>query len=568
MNVADFLVSCLLKLHVRHVFGLPGGVVLDFLYAIDKKSDQIKAHLSATEQSAIASAYGYARASNTLGVAYGTRGPGITNMVTGVADAFYDSVPLLIITGHSDQLANNNLRVLSDQEIDVVSIFNKITKYACRIDSVDELLPSLSKAITEAFNGRKGPVLLDINRHVLSSRFDHVDLNFSEYTNDYSYKLINNIKKTLTIEISKSQRPLFVIGDGLRGIESSQDLIEIAEKNHIPMISSRFSQDLVSHSKYFFGYFGSHGTRYANFILSKADLIISFGNRMLFQNNQSKTFLQVFNQTKVIRFDVDESELSRGLPDAVDFCINLDFIIPQIKDLKFTFKGSHSWFKTATSIKTRLNNLDTDYPVSYIAQILKAINNDHLIVSDVGNNEYWLSRASAFVHTQQMTLYSKSFGAMGSSISKAIGAYYAKSKPVWCFIGDQSLQMVIQDLHLISKHNLPIKIILLNNHSSGMIRSRQKVRHNEYYLQTTENSGYSVPNFIEIAKAYNLRAVQINPNQLRDFDQIFINDIKPILVEIIIDHQIEMIPYVQIGDPIQKMEPQIDHELYRELDQL
>jgi len=567
MIAADILVKTLIDHNIHHIFGLPGGAVLDFLYALERQKKRVTAHLSPHEYSAVCSAYGYARGNRSLGVAYATRGPGITNMVTGIADAYYDSVPLLIITGHSEALAENNMRVLSDQEIDVVSIFSEITKYATRIDDQVEFLPKLMKAINLALSGRPGPVLIDINRKVFNVDIDAVQM---ELPKDFSAidNKITDIKQTLLTDIGNAKRPVFLLGDGLRGLNNFQELIVFAESNGIPMISSRFSQDLANASDNFFGYFGSHGLRYANFILSKADLIVSFGNRVLFQNNQSETFLKIFNQAKIIRFDIDDAELTRKLPNSIDFNIDLKDLLPEFKSITLGSKVPMEWMDVCSKIKKELDNEDTDYPVSAIAKILSKADKNDVIVSDVGNNEYWLSRAAAMVGASHYTIYSKSFGAMGSSIGKAIGIHYATQRPVKCFIGDQSLQMAIYDLHTVSQNKLPITIILINNQSSGMIRSRQKLRYNNQFLQTTQNTGYTIPDLRKVAEAYNFKTVQLTKHDLTDLNDVLNKRDESILLEIIVDDEIEMIPNVAIGDPIQKMAPLLEENLFQELDHL
>lgn len=567
MIAADVLVKTLIDFNVQHIFGLPGGAVLDFLYALERQKKRVTAHLSPHEYSAVCSAYGYARGNHSLGVAYATRGPGITNMVTGVADAYYDSVPLLIITGHSEVLAEKNMRVLSDQEIDVVSIFYKITKYATRIDDENEFLSKLTTAINQALSGRPGPVLLDINRKIFNADIDAVQIEPPKEFPAIDNK-ITDIKQTLLSAIDNAKRPVFLLGDGLRGLNNFQELIIFAESNGIPMISSRFSQDLANVSDNFFGYFGSHGLRYANFIFSKADLIVSFGNRVLFQNNQSETFLKIFNQAKIIRFDIDNAELTRKLPNSIDFNINLKDLLPEFKTMTLGSKVQPVWMDVCNRLKKDLQNIDADYPVSLIAKILSKLDKNYVILSDVGNNEYWLSRASAIVGASHYTLYSKSFGAMGSSIGKAIGIHHATQMPVMCFIGDQSLQMAVYDLHVISQNKLPITIILINNHSSGMIRSRQKLRYNSQFLQTTQATGYTIPDLKKVAEAYNFKVVQLNKTDLTVPDEVLNQHDESILLEIIVDAEIEMIPNVAIGDPIQKMAPLLEENFFQELDNL
>jgi acetolactate synthase-1/2/3 large subunit len=570
MQIADYLVDFLIKCKVTDVFGIPGGVVLDFLYALDRRKDKINVHLNYHEQCSIFSAAGYARGSKALGVAYATRGPGITNMVTGVADAFCDSIPLLIITGHSSDPPSNGSRVLADQEIDTVGMFAGITKYSARIDFEKDFIYELEKAYFEAMNGRRGPVLLDINSKIFTSdiELDRI-YNIEQYNIEkVNYSLINQITNVIIHELKKSSRPIFFVGDGFRDSSSVNILISISERFNIPILSSRFSQDLFSKSKNYFGYVGSHGLRHGNFILSKCNLIIALGNRMIFPID-SKSYSNVLSNAKIIRIDIDSSELKRKIPGSIDFVADVDKVLAVLTQANLTYPEDINWLQLCSTLKNRLISQDYGFPITAIVEILKTITTDVTIVSDVGNNEFWLCRAYSYLGISNPSLYSKSFGAMGSSISKAIGVHYGTQKPVICFVGDQALQMNIQELQFFSDHNLPITIILLNNFSSGMIRSRELKRFGKYFLHTTLETGYSVPNFCDIVKAYGIDSYSFNQEDFLAISKILLlNKSFPKFIEIKIDPTIEMIPHIPKDNLLQNMHPYIDDITYNYLNQL
>ena len=567
MTVADFLVDFLIKKKITDIFGIPGGVVLEFLYAINRRKNLIKPHLNFHEQNSIFSACGYAIAGKKLGVVYATRGPGITNMITGVSDAYYDSVPIMIITGHSSKKPFNNMRVFSDQEIDTSKLFSGITKYYARIDNSKNVQYKIEKSYHEAMNGRKGPVLLDFDMRVF---FEKIQINKSKIfiTGNLEKKNYKNFKQIITNKFLNSKRPIFLVGDGLRYTNIIERLSKISRKKNIPILSSRFSQDLISKSKHSFGYLGSHGLRYSNFILSKSDLIISLGNRNLFLNNKSKSFRKIFKKIFIVRVDLDKAEFTRKISKGINYNIDATQIINELEKIKINYNNSNEWLKTCAVIKKELFDEDFSYPITAIENILKVIPNNYIVVSDVGNNEYWLSRAYAHSGCKNTLIFSKSFGAMGSSLGKAIGAYYATSKPVICFVGDQALQMCIQELHYLSKHSLPITIVLLNNRSSGMIRSRQKWRYNNKFLHTTPESGYSVPNFDIVAKSYGIKFYKINMIKVPKIKKIIFSIEQPKMLEINIDPKIEMIPHLPIGFPIQKLLPALDEKKYNWLENL
>jgi acetolactate synthase-1/2/3 large subunit len=568
MKGADFIVDVLIKQKVTDVFGIPGGVILDFLYAMNRRSPKIMTHLNFHEQNSVSSALGFAKASNNLGVAYATRGPGITNMVTGVADAYCDSIPILILTAHSATIPKKGMRVTYDQEIDVVKMFSAITKYAERIDNIEDLRYKLEQACFEAMDGRKGPVLLDINSEVLSAKIDPDTLPSFEIQNDKE-GLKDEAARAIIQSISNSKRPVFLLGDGFRGTESIKQIKEIAEDNKIPILSSRFSQDLFQSSSAFFGYVATKGLRYSNFILSKSDLIIVIGNRMAFPI-ESNSWTKIVNDIPKIRIEIDPTELNREFPNCICYVTDLVKLVYNLRKEKIAYNNDKHWIGVCNKIKYELFEHDVAYPVTAILEVLKSIHSDNIIVSDVGNHEYWLCRASAYIKCTNSTFYSKSFGALGSSLARSIGAYYSTLKPVYCFIGDQGLQMSIQELQFIAVKQLPITIILLNNFSSGMIRSREKVKYGQDFfpLHTTLDSGYSVPDFCAVTKSYGIKAFTFDQYNYEEANSLLLDNDSPKLIEIKIDPSIELIASTKKGELLQNMAPTINESLYRMLEDL
>ncbi len=566
MILSDYLVNYLIEKNITDVFGIPGGVVLEFLYAINRRSNEINARLGFHEQCSVFSASGYARTTKKLGVAYATRGPGFTNMITSIADAYCDSIPILIITGHSEILPKKNMRVTFDQEIDTIKMVSNITKYAARIDDPQDFKYEVEKAYFEAMNGRKGPVLLDINIRVLPTDIDVK--NSRSFTNEIKDNVYDQVDVGKIInEISNSKRPIFIIGDGVRETDVTSKLAKISDNFKIPILSSRFAQDLFSKYNTFFGYFGSHGLRYGNFILSKADLIISFGNRMIFPLD-SPSYSGVLKNSRFIRVDIDASEFIREIPNSINLNLDLTKVINKLENKSLVYKDADKWLSVCNKIKNDLNEEDIGYPITALIKIFEEINQDQIIISDVGNNEFWLCRAYAYSGITNPIFFSKSFGAMGSSLGKAIGSYHGSGKPILCFIGDQSLQMNIQELHYLSYNKIPVAVILLNNYSSGMIRSREKVRYGENFLHTTLESGYSVPCFTSLAKAYGIKSYSFNEKDYYKINKILSHITDPLLIEIKIDPSIEMIPHIPKENSLQDMLPKIDDKKYKILNEL
>jgi acetolactate synthase-1/2/3 large subunit len=567
VKVADYIVQFLVEHGVTDVFGMPGGVVLDLLYSLDARNDLITVHINAHEQASAFAACGYAQASGKLGVAYSTRGPGVTNMVTGIVDAFHDSLPVLFITAHTHIAMLKNIRFEENQEFDTVQLVSGITKYAIKVEKVADIRYVLEYAYSQATKGRPGPVFLDFLTDILRADIDPDELQ-SYLTEEPDGKdapdyknLIVDIKQAL----KNSKQPVLLIGDGIHQTSTEVFLRKLIQNLKIPVISSRFVQDLVPDSEYYYGYIGSHATRYSNFILSKCDLLVSLGNRLSY-NSASKSFEQFSNQSKIIRIDVDTNEFNRNLPNTVNFYADLKEIMPLLAQESWEIPNHQKWISVCNTLRDTLKNYDIEYPVGLISAILKKLDNDSVLTSDVGNNEMWVSRAYTFSGAVNRILYSKSFGVLGCSLPKAIGAYCATKKPVICFSGDQGFQMNMQELQFMACEKMRISIIILNNNSSGMIRSEQKNKF-AHFVHTTQTSGYSAPNFRAIANAFGIHYSIIEGKQLSDFNNIHFS-IGPQIIEMIIDEDIGVFPKLPNGRPCQDFDPQLDRKLYKRLNGL
>ena len=555
MTCADFIVDCLIKANVTDTFGIPGGVILPLLYAFEN-SNKIKPHLCYHEQSAAFAAIGYARANNSIGVAYCTKGPGLTNTITAVADAFFDSVPLIILTSHS-QFKKYGTKNDCDQELDTVSIFKNITKRVYVFDDVTDFINNFNNYLLMANFGRKGPVVLDINTKLFN---ETISCDEGHQIKDVDDKMQFEIQQTiielLKAEINKSKRPVILLGDGVKQSNTVEDFNTLINNNNIPVISSRYSLDVLKHSDIYFGYIGSHGTRYANIILDKADLVIAIGNRMSFPTN-SKSFLPIFKNKKVIRFDIDELEFKREIPNSTNIQIDLSSLLPVIKNSRFNYKETSKWINLCKSIKKSLIKCDVDSNVLKISKLISKVESFDYFVCDVGNNEFLVCRAYEYTKSDASIELSKSFGSLGCAIGKSIGLYYALKKPILCIVGDQGLQLNIQDLQTIASNNIPINILLLNNNSSGMIKDREDSCGYSKHVHTTSSSGYSNPDFKKIANAYGISYFLINKQS--NFNKIDIN--KPNLIELHLDENLKLTPTLKSGDTVYEMSPKLDEKL-------
>lgn len=558
MKVCDYIVDILIQHGITDSFGIPGAVLLDLLYAMQRRGPEITPHLCYHEQGAGFAALGYAQSTGKLGMAYGTRGPGFTNLVTAIADAYADSIPVLFITSHVGPMPLSDMRIVVNQEIDTCQMVAKITKYAKRIDNIDDLPKCLNEACKNAMSGRMGPVFLDVNSNLWNVDVlpeDYNAVNFEEENFQISYNDIAIVESV----INDSKRPVILIGDGVNQKNMSDELCDLITKLRIPVLSSRYAHHTLAMNDLYYGYIGSYGLRYANFILSKTDLIISLGNRLNFPI-YSKSYGVIPQQAKIIRFEIDKAEFERSIPNSINIYSDLKDVILSLKQHHWSIKSFDEWICVCDTLREKLIDADTEGVPAIIEQFLSKIPNDTCIVNDVGNNEFWVSRACARVSYIGKVLYSKNFASMGNALPKAIGACFATRKPVVCFVGDHGFQLNSQELQTISQNNLPILIVIINNHVSGMIRDKEKNK-SEGYLHSTKESGYGMPDLFKLAAAYGLRCV----NSLVEVTDIFFSSKVPMLVDLSIETDFVLHPYLPIGNNAQEMMPMLEKRLFEQL---
>lgn len=550
MTGAQFIVESLIKHGITDAFGIPGGVILPLLYEMESRKPQFSPHLSYHEQCAGFAACGYAQASGKIGVAYATRGPGFTNLITAIADAYYDSLPTLFITAHTAPCPPEGMRVMADQEMDTCSMVRNITKMSVRLDDETTFAETIDKALLVAMEGRKGPVFLDIASSLFKKEINCIAKE-NEKTNakeDYSKQI-----EEIATAIRNAKRPIILAGDGINQSNARDVFSLFVEKVNIPVVSSRFSHDLIAGEPNYYGYVGGHGMRAANFILSKTDLILSLGNRLHFPP-KSESYGSVMDHAKLLRVEIDNNEFNRNIQNTVNFNCDLGGLLSLAVETECDYGNHEEWLKVCDILEQELKKEDINPAIETIISVLKQIDKNTIVVSDVGNNEFWVSRAVVESGCENRVLYSKSFGALGCGLGKAIGTYYAKGEPVVVFVGDQGLQLNIQELHYIAQHKLPISVILLNNHSSGMIKDRELAAYNTC-LHTTEDSGYLAPDFKALSLAFGINYGTFSCNE-------------PLLMEINVDKSIGLTPNLPRGKKCQNLQPAINNEKFEYLNKL
>ena len=559
MIFSEYLVRKLIENGVTDTFGIPGGVILRLLASMKDAEPILTPHLCYHEQAAGFAALGYAQACGRIGVAYATRGPGITNMMTCIAEAYQESIPVIFITAHGSR-TENNVRFNNNQELNIVKCVSEFTEFAANAESIDEAAAVLEKAVRIASEGRKGPVLLDFaaalfNKEVPDGNGDRPCGGTGQNLRDNAGKAAADTAERLKAAI----HPVLLIGDGVRYSVPKDKLCETAEKIGIPVLSSRGSQDLLGGSGIYFGYVGSHGTRYSNFILSETDLIISVGNRMAFPA-ASASFAPVIEKAEIIRIDVDRDELGRVIPGETSYHTDAGMFFDALCEMQ-PHVSFEKWTEKCRRLKEKLENEDCPEPVRVLTEFIRRQGNGKYYVCDVGNNEFWFSRAYERSGASDGISCSKSFGTLGSALCRAIGAYYALKKEIVCITGDQGFQYNIQELQYISSHKLPIKIILLNNERSGMIADHEKTALNGRNIHTDSGSGYSAPDFRKIAECYGIKYTVCLSEAVDESADSLIYEIK-------YDDSSGLVPFLPKGNKCCDMRPALESSLYEQLNNL
>lgn len=570
MKASDLIVEFLIGKGISDVFGYPGGMVTHLMDSLNKYSGKIRSHLTYHEQGAAFAACGYAQASGKTGVAYATSGPGATNLITGICNAFFDSVPILFLTGQVNTYESKDgfeVRQRGFQETDIISMVAKVTKYAVKVKRSDDLLYHLERAYYEANSGRKGPVLIDIPMDISRSEIN------PDAVNHFIPKCVQvNAKEQLRDIpnlIETSQRPVFLLGNGIKIARCEKEFGAIMEQFGLPVITSMLAVDVAAGYSRNYGFLGAYGSRTANFIAAKCDLLISIGARLdVRQVGGNRAGFSP--EAKLIRIDIDRAELKyRVKEDEISICTDLkelieilcEYLHNNYNPIRFL-----SWLETCENIHERLNGIDEMLPNKFVKEIGNYLPDDAVITTDVGQNQVWVAQSLPLKKGQRL-LFSGGHGAMGYSLPAAIGAFYGANgskKPIFCFNGDGGFQMNIQELMVIAREKLPIKMIIFNNHALGMIRHFQEMYFSENYTQTITGNGYAAPDFGAIAVAYGIEYFMVRDiNEIADL--LIWEDQKPVLLEVCLPQETYVYPKVEFGKPNQDQEPLLDRTLYHEL---
>ena len=557
MKASDYIVEFIEKQNITDVFGYPGGMVTHLMDSLSKSS--IRSHVTYHEQGAAFAACGYAQTTGKVGVAYATSGPGATNLITGICNAYFDSTPTLFITGQVNTFESKGdlgVRQRGFQETDIVSIVKPVTKYAVRITDASRLRFHLEQAFHIAQKDRKGPVLLDIPMDIFRA---DIDPDMLEGFTPHETEPESSFDELLDA-IGASSRPVILAGSGIKTAGAVKLLNEVSAHLSIPVITTMLAVDICKDS---YGFIGAYGSRTANFIAAKSDLVISLGARL--DVRQIGANRSAFAPDAcIVRVEIDKDELSlKAHEDEIQ--INADVKDALKAMLTIQARPVNEWNNVCDTIRDELKDIDNKLPNKLVQKISDMIPEGAVITTDVGQNQVWVAQ-SFNVKADQRIFFSGGHGAMGYSLPAAIGCALASGREVYSFSGDGGIQMNIQELQTIARENIPVKIILFNNCALGMIRHFQEMYFDNNYVQTIPEGGYTVPDFGAIAGAYMIPYTCVE--DVSDIDEKLFAQEGPQFIEVKINEPTYVFPKLEFGKPNQDQEPLLPRELFNRLMEL
>ena len=541
---AEIVVECLKEQGVDTVFGYPGGTILNVYDALYKHSDEIRHILTSHEQGAAHAADGYARATGRVGVCLVTSGPGATNLVTGIATAYMDSVPVVAIT------CNVNLPLLGKdtfQEVDIAGVTMPITKHGYIVKDVTKLADTIRKAFRIAREGRPGPVLVDITKDVTANTCEYEKREPLPFKNPCKYTDAD-IEQAITL-MKAAQRPFIYVGGGAVISEAYKEVRELAEILDTPVCDTLMGKGVMDgHDPKYTGMIGMHGTKASNFGVSECDLLIALGAR--FSDRVVGNAAKFASGAKILHIDIDTAEIDKNIKTTASVVGDLKEILTKINE-KLPKQQHTEWMAHIEELKEK-------YPLSYdpselscpyiMQEIDRITKGEAIITTDVGQHQMWASQY--YTYTMPRTfLSSGGLGTMGYGLGACIGAQLGQPDKICINIaGDGCFRMNMNELATASHYNIPIIEVVINNHVLGMVRQWQTLFYGKRYSQTvlSEQVDYCM-----VAKGLGCEAIRVSKKEEVDAAIQKAIDLKrPVLIECIIPEDDKVFPMVPAGAPI------------------
>ena len=541
---AEIVVECLKEQSVDTVFGYPGGTILNVYDALYQHSNEINHILTSHEQGAAHAADGYARATGKVGVCLATSGPGATNLVTGIATAYMDSVPMVAITCN---VVLPSLGKDSFQEVDIAGITMPITKHNYIVKDISILADTLRNAFTIAASGRPGPVLVDITKDVTSNtyEFEPKKPEAAERTSRYTDE---ELQKALEL-LRNSKKPFIYVGGGAVISGAYQEVREFAKRMNTPVCDTLMGKGVYDgRDTYYTGMIGMHGTKASNFGVSECDLLIALGAR--FSDRVVGNPKKFAENAKVLHIDIDAAEINKNIKTDVSLVGDLKEVLSRING-QLEQQEHKEWMQHITQLKEQ-------YPLSYdepllscpyiMEEIDRITKGDTVITTDVGQHQMWA--AQFYKYSMPRTLLtSGGLGTMGYGLGACIGAKMGRPDKICINIaGDGCFRMNMNELATASRYNIPIIQVVINNHVLGMVRQWQTLFYGKRYSQTVLDDGVD---FCKVAEGLGCEAIRVTKKEeVAPAIEKAIAMKKPVLLDCIIPEDDKVFPMVPAGAPI------------------
>ncbi|MDF2927130.1 MAG: acetolactate synthase large subunit [Paenibacillaceae bacterium] len=550
---SEILLRSLLLEGAECVFGYPGGAVL-YIYDAMHGNPDFKHLLTRHEQGAIHAADGYARTTGQVGVCIATSGPGATNLVTGIATAYMDSVPLVVITGN---VATPLIGTDAFQEADITGITMPITKHNYLVRQVDDLARVVHEAFHIASTGRKGPVLIDIPKDVSSHKTvfkaavdDKVSIRGYNPTTDPNKKQVEKILAA----IEKAERPVILAGGGVVYANASQELIEFVDRTRIPVTTTLLGLGgFPSAHELWMGMPGMHGTFTANKAIQNADLLISIGAR--FDDRVTSRLEGFAPKAKIAHIDVDPAEIGKNVPTDIPCVGDVKYVL-QYANTRAKRANSEAWIAEIDESKRkfplRYNDSDKELKPQWVIEHLnETTRGEAIVTTDVGQHQMWAAQYYKFNHPRALVT-SGGLGTMGFGFPSAIGAQMGNpDRLVISINGDGGMQMCSQELAVCALNKIPVKIVVINNQVLGMVRQWQEIIYDNRYSHIDLSGS---PDFVKLAEAYGVKGLRArNKEEARAAWQEALATDGPVLVEFVVRKHENVYPMVTVGSTIDEM---------------
>lgn len=560
MKASDYIVSFFEQQGVSVVFGYIGGMITHLVDSLgqNKNVNYVQTY---HEQTAAIAAEGYAIESGKFGVAICTSGPGVTNMMTGIADAFFGSIPVIFISGQVNTYEykyDKPIRQQGFQEMEVVNVVSPITKYAVLLDKPENIRYELEKAVYIATHGRKGPVVIDLPMNISRAEIAPDDLRGYAPEEEEPHSIPVDEVRNL---IEESKRPMILVGAGCNGDGVDKMLDKYLAKTNIPVVTSLMGRGIIDETySHYVGMIGSYGNRCANMAVAKADLLIALGSRM--DTRQTGAMYQEFlKEGKIIHVDLDENELDyHRLENRLKVHASVVDFLNVLEKESIIYQDYSIWNAWIDKLKENFSQdkeierfVENKAPYQLLQRLNEISKEGDVFTADVGQNQMW-SAQTLKLKKEQRFVNSGGLAPMGFAMPVAIGIAFANpKKTIYCVTGDGGFHMAIQSMLTIAQYNLNIKVVVINNAALGMITQFQHLYFCDRMYGTTKDGGFINPDLKTLAKAYGIRYSEYTSESLKELEVVD----GPVMINYVVRGLTMVSPKLEYNKPIDKPSPQL-----------